>query len=151
MAYDISTTIEIAATPENVWAVLADLASYPQWHPMYQAVTGQLAAGSTLTITSTHPASGRTVTAKVKVLTAEPDTELRWVSKLLGLTISEREFRLRSTADGGTSLVQAGSYRGLGGGRGRVMVKVLGSVQDTFTAINEAVKQQAEARQGAAG
>ena len=150
MAYDISTTIEIAATPENVWAVLADLASYPQWHPMYQAVTGQLAAGSTLTITSTHPTSGRTVTAKVKVLTAEPDTELRWVSKLLGLTISEREFRLSSTADG-TSLVQAGSYRGLGGGRGRAMVKVLGRVQDTFTAINEAVKQQAEARQGASG
>ena len=52
MAYEISTTIEIAATPENVWAVLADLASYPKWHPVYWAVTGQLAAGSTLTITS---------------------------------------------------------------------------------------------------
>ena len=49
------------------------------------------------------------------------------------------------------SLVQAGTYSGLGGGRGRAMVKVLGRVQDTFTAINEAVKQQAEARQGAAG
>ena len=108
MAYDISTTIEIAATPENVWAVLADLASYPKWHPMYQAVTGHLAAGSTLTITSTHPTSGRTVTAKVKVLTVEPDAELRWVSKLLGRTISERTFQLSSTADG-TSLVQAGS------------------------------------------
>jgi uncharacterized protein YndB with AHSA1/START domain len=65
MAYEISTTIEIAATPENVWAVLADLASYPKWHPMYQAVTGQLAAGSMLTITSTLPTSGRTITAKV--------------------------------------------------------------------------------------
>ena len=36
MAYEVSTTIEIAATPENVWAVLADLASYPKWHPMYR-------------------------------------------------------------------------------------------------------------------
>jgi hypothetical protein len=149
MAYEISTTIEIAATPENVWAVLADLASYPKWHPMYQAVTGQLTAGSTLTITSTHPKSGRTMTAKVKVLTAEPDTELRWASKLLGRTISEREFRLSPTADG-TSLVQAGTYSGLGGGRGRAMVQVLGRVQDTFTTINEAIKQQAEARQRAA-
>jgi len=146
MAYEVSTTIEIAATPENVWAVLADLASYPKWHPAYLAVTGQLAAGSTLTITSTHPTTGRPMTAKVKVLTVEPDTELRWVSKLLGLTISKRTFRLSRTA-GGTSLVQTGTYRGLGGGRGRAITKVIGRVQDTFTAINEAIKQQAEARQ----
>ena len=50
---------------------------------------------------------------------------------------------------GGTSLMQAGSYSGLGGGRGRAMIKVLDRVQDTFTAINEAIKQQAEARQKA--
>jgi len=150
MAYEVSTTIEIAATPENVWAVLADLASYPKWHPMYLAVSGQLAAGSTLTITSTHPTTGRPMTAKVKVLTVEPDTELRWVSKLLGLTISKRTFRLSRTA-GGTSLVQTGTYRGLGGGRGRAITKVIGRVQDTFTAINEAIKQQAEARPGASG
>jgi hypothetical protein len=150
MAYEVSTTTEIAATPENVWAVLADLASYPQWHPVYQAVTGQLAAGSTLTITTTHPASGRTMTAKVKVLAAEPDTELRWESKLLGLTISERIFRL-SPAAGGTSLVQAATYRGLGGGRGRAMIKTVTRIQDSFAAINQAIKQQAEARQRAPG
>ena len=150
MAYEISTTIEIAATPENVWAVLADLASYPEWHPMYQAVTGQLAAGSTLTITTTHPATGRTMTAKVTVLTAEPGTELRWVSRLLGVTISKRVFRL-SPAAGGTSLLQTGTYRGLGGGRGRAITKVIGRIQDTYVAINEAIKQQAEARQQASG
>ena len=82
------------------------------------------------------------------MLTAEPDTELRWASKLLGRTISERTFQLSSTIDG-TSLVQAGTYSGLGGGRGRAMIKVLDRVQDTFTAINEAIKQQAEARQRA--
>jgi hypothetical protein len=150
MAYEVSTTIEIAAAPQNVWAVLADLASYPKWHPMYLGVTGQLAAGSTLTITSTHPTTGRPMTAKVKVLTAEPDTELRWASKMLGLTISERTFRLSPTADG-TLLAQTGSYRGLGGGLGRAITKVIGRIQDTFVAIDEAVKQQAEARQRAAG
>ena len=150
MAYEVLTTIEIAATPENVWAVLADLASYPNWHPMYLGVTGQLAAGSTLTITTTHPATGRTMTAKVTVRTADPGTELQWVSKPLGVTISKRTFRLSPTADG-TSLEQAGTYRGLGGGRGRAMNKVIGRIQDTFVAINEAIKQQAEARQRASG
>jgi len=150
MAYEISTTIEIAATPENVWAVLTDLASYAQWHPMYQAATGHLAAGSTLTITSTHPSTGRAMTAKVKVLTAEPVTELRWTSKMLGLPISERIFRLSPTGDG-TSLEQAGTYRGLGGSRARNTAKTIERIQDSYAAINQAIKQQAEARQQASG
>jgi hypothetical protein len=150
MAYEVSTTIEIAATPDNVWAVLTDLASYQQWHPVYLGVTGQLAAGSTLTITTTHPTTGRTMTAKVKVRTAEPETELQWVSKMAGVTISKRVFLL-SPAAGGTSLVQTGTYHGLGGGRGRAITKVVGRIQDSFVAINEAIKQQAEARQRASG
>lgn len=150
MAYEVLTTIEIAATPENVWAVLADLASYSDWHPMYLGVTGQLAAGSTLTITTTHPTTGRTMTAKVRVRTADPDTELQWVSNPLGVTISKRTFRLSPTARG-TSLMQTGTYRGLGGGRGRAITKVIGRIQDTYVAINEAIKQQAEARQQASG
>lgn len=146
MGYKVSTTVEIAATPENVWAVLADLASYPQWHPMFLAVTGQLVVGSMLTITTTNPATGRTMTAKVKVLTAEPGTELRWASKLLGVTVSKRRFLL-SPSGGGTSLLQAGTYRGFGDRRGRVISRV----QDALVAINQAIKQQAEARQQAPG
>jgi hypothetical protein len=142
MPVQVSTTIEIAATPEQVWAVLADLASYPQWHPMFQAVSGQLAAGSKLTITTTVPTSGRSMTVKVTVLTAEPGTELRWVSKLLGITISERRFLL-SPVDGGTSLEQAESYRGLGSGRNTT--KTIERIRTAFESINEAIKQQAEA------
>lgn len=150
MAHEVSTSIEIAATPENVWAVLADLASYPQWHPVFRSVTGQLAAGSKLTIMTTVPSTGRSMTVKVKVVTVEPGSELRWASKLLGITISERRFLL-SPSGGGTLLVQAATYRGLGGSRGSIgrrrMGNVLGSIQGTFEAINKGIKQQAEARQ----
>jgi hypothetical protein len=66
------------------------------------------------------------------------------------VTISKRTFLL-SPAAGGTSLVQAATYHGLGGGRGRAMTKVIGRIQDSFVAINEAIKQQAEARQRALG
>src|SRR6185437_6142848 len=85
MAHEVTTSIDIAATPENVWAVLADLASYPRWHPVFLSVTGQLAAGSTLTITTTHPTSGKTMTGKVTVRSVAPGSELRWVSKLAGV------------------------------------------------------------------
>jgi hypothetical protein len=150
MGYEVSTSIEIAASPENVWAVLADLASYPQWHPVFRSVTGQLAPGSKLTIQTVVPATGHPMTVRVKVLTVEPGTELRWASKLLGITISKRRFLL-SPSGGGTLLVQASTYRGLGGAskgfRGGRIVNVIGSIQGTFEAINEAIKEQAEARQ----
>ncbi|MGD0609453.1 MAG: hypothetical protein ABSA53_38505 [Streptosporangiaceae bacterium] len=92
------------------------------------------------------------MTARVKVLTVEPGTELRWASKLLGITISKRRFLL-SPSGGGTLLVQDSTYRGLGGTRrgyrGGRIVNVIASIQGTFEAINEAIKQQAEARQQA--
>jgi hypothetical protein len=147
MAHEVTTSIEIAATPDHVWAVLSDLASYPQWHPVFLSVTGQLAAGSTLTITTTHPTSGRTITGKVKVRAAEPGRELRWVSKLAGMTISERLFAL-SPDVAGTVLVQSQTYRGLGGQRGgRLTLTALTRAQAAF----EAIKKQAETRQRASG
>jgi hypothetical protein len=148
MAHEVTTTIEIAAPPEAVWAVLADLASYPEWHPVFRKVSGQLVPGSKLTITSTIPSSGRTVTVRVKVVTVAPGAELRWVSRLLGITISDRRFLLSPVA-GGTSLVQAETYQGLGGGGGRggrSTFALIDRIRGTFEAINEAIKQQAEAR-----
>jgi hypothetical protein len=148
MAHEVTTTIEIAAPPEAVWAVLADLASYPEWHPVFRKVRGQLVPGSKLTITSTIPSSGRTVTVRVKVVTVAPGAELRWVSRLLGITISDRRFLLSPVA-GGTSLVQAETYQGLGGGGGRggrSTFALIDRIRGTFEAINEAIKQQAEAR-----
>lgn len=149
MAYEVTASIEIAATPEKVWAVLADLTSYPHWHPVFRSVTGQLAVGSRLTIKTRVPSTGRLMTVSVKVLTAEPGSELRWASKMLGITISKRRFLL-SPSGGGTSLVQIGTYRGsgyAGYGGGRSMINVIGSIQGTFEVINEAIKEQAEARQ----
>jgi hypothetical protein len=140
MNEQISATIEIAAPPEHVWAVLADLASYPQWHPMFREASGQLAAGNTITLTSAHPTTDRTMTAKVKVLTAEPAAELRWMSSVLGLMRSERSFTL-SPAGGGTRLVQAGTYRGM---FARFPAKTISRIADGFEAINQAIKQRAE-------
>src|SRR5260370_606191 len=46
----ISAAVDIAATPQHVWAVLADLDSYPQWNPFIRSASGQLAEGATLTL-----------------------------------------------------------------------------------------------------
>lgn len=33
---EISAAAQIDASPEYVWAILADLASYPQWNPLFR-------------------------------------------------------------------------------------------------------------------
>lgn len=150
MARNISHSIEIAATPEAVWAVLADLPNYPQWHPAYLSVTGQLTVGSTLTIKTTSPSTGDPVTLKVKVLTVEPGSELAWASTLAGITTIKRRFLLQAV-DGGTALTQAGTYRGLGGARGpggrRGVLRTLENLQRSYAETDEAIKNQAEAQE----
>jgi hypothetical protein len=150
MPYEITDAVKIAASPENVWAVLTELDHYPQWHPFYQSVTGQLTAGSMLTIKTTSPRTGEPTTLKVKVLTVDVDSELTWASRLAGVTTIKRRFLL-SPADGGTDLTQAGTYRGLGGSRGpggrRGALQAVTNLQGSYRAVNEAIKAQAEARQ----
>jgi hypothetical protein len=142
---EITATIEIAAPPEQVWAVLTDLASYPQWNPLFRKVSGQLSPGSRITLSSTHPVNGRIMTVKAKVLAAESPTELRWVSSLPGIMTGEHSFTL-APADGGTRLVQAETYRGL---LSHLSAKTASRFQASFDALNEAIKQQAENHQRA--
>jgi hypothetical protein len=142
---EISATTQIAAPPEQVWAVLTELASYPQWNPLFREASGQLTAGSRVTLKSTHPVNGRLMTVKVKVLAAEPATELRWMSSLPGIITGEHSFTL-TPADGGTRLVQTEIYRGL---LARFSAKTISRTQASFQALNEAIKQQAENHQQA--
>jgi hypothetical protein len=136
----ISATIDIAAPPEQVWAVLTDLASYPAWNPVFREASGQPIAGNTITITSTNPQTGHTMTVKVKVLAAEPATELRWASSVLGLMRSEHSFLLSRTS-GGTRLEQTQTYRGM---YTRFPPRTINRIQASFEAINQAMKQRAE-------
>lgn len=148
MARTISQAIKIDATPEAVWAVLADLPNYPQWHPAFLSVTGPVTVGSTLTIQTTSPSTGNPVTLKVRLVTVDPASELAWVSRMAGVPILKRQFLLLPV-DGGTELTQAGTYRWLGGGRGpggrRGVLRTLANLQESYAEINQAVKNQAEA------
>jgi hypothetical protein len=141
MGTDISSTIEIAATPERVWAVLTDFAGYPAWNPVFCEASGELAVGSHITLKTIQPRNDRIMTVKVKVVAARPAAELRWESRVLGVSSSKRSFIL--SPDGHrTQLTQTGSYQGL---FTSFSAKVISRIRTNFDAINEAVKEQAEA------
>jgi hypothetical protein len=134
----VTVAIDIDAPPDAVWAVLSDLAAYPQWNPLFPKASGNLTAGQRITLTS-RPSVGRAMRIRPKVLVAEPGAELRWALSLPGIIGGEHSFTLTPAGDG-THLVQSETFRGL-------LVrfsKTIAAAETDYAALNQAIKQRAE-------
>jgi hypothetical protein len=46
LSHRVHAEIEIDATPDEVWEIITDLDSYPQWHPAVAHTSGQLHVGA---------------------------------------------------------------------------------------------------------
>ncbi|MCP3909823.1 MAG: SRPBCC domain-containing protein, partial [Actinomycetia bacterium] len=51
MRHQLKTEITIGAPIEEVWAVLTDLDSFPEWNPFMTAAAGVVAEGERLEVT----------------------------------------------------------------------------------------------------
>lgn len=137
----ISAAVDIAATPERVWAVVADLAAYPQWNPFIRSASGQLAEGARLTLRLV-PAGGWAMTFRPTVLAARPGELLRWIGRLIvpGIFDGTHQFVLEDLG-GRTRLIQSETFRGL-------LVpftgKTIARTEASFHALNRALKERAE-------
>ena len=138
----MSTAIDIDASPEQVWAVLTDLGSYHEWNPLFVEASGNVAEGQRIRLRSKHPANGRLMTVKPKIIALQAETELRWASSLPGLISGEHSFTLTATGHG-TRLVQSESFKGL---LTRFSGKTFTRAEAAIQAVNEALKQRAEAQ-----
>lgn len=97
MTARISATIEIAAPPEHVWAVLTDLASYGEWNPVFrqgiraahpgeQGHDNQHASGDR----PHHDRQGQGADRRA-------GGRARWASSVLGLMTGQHSFILSPT------------------------------------------------------
>ena len=143
MGKQLSAAIEIAATPERVWAILTGFSAYPAWNPFIRSVEGTPTAGARLAV-RIEPPGGRGRGFRPTVLAVEPNRELRWLGRVLlpGLFDGEHSFRLEPLEAGRVRLIQAERFTGLLvsilGGR-------LGNTERGFQAMNQALKERAEA------
>ena len=138
----MSATIEIGASPAEVWAVLTDLSRYQEWNPLFVDAAGNVAAGQRVTLRGKHPANGRLMTVKPTITAVRPGTELRWTASLPGIISGEHAFLLTPTGTG-TRVVQTETFRGL---LSRFPGKTLANAEASFQALNQALKLRAEAR-----
>lgn len=75
--YRISTSIDIEAPANRVWAVLMDFPAYSDWNPFVRSLVGNTATGSRLQVT-VQPEGGRVMSFAPKVLACVPEQEFRW-------------------------------------------------------------------------
>lgn len=137
----IDTSIDIAAPPSRVWAVLTDFAAYPAWNPFITRIAGVPEVGGRLVVTI-QPPGRKAMMFRPVVLAAAPEVELRWRGRLLmpGLFDGEHVFHLRPAGDGcrlDHGEVFTGLLAGLLGG-------TLPATRRGFVAMNEALKARAE-------
>lgn len=142
---DLNTEIEIAASPQTVWEILTDLSQYEDWNPHITSAEGEISEGSKLTIEITE-SDGSTMTFRPTVIRVAPNTEFRWLGRLLvpRLFDGEHIFEISALGDNEVRLVHRDNFRGL-------LVLPFWNKLNTesrrgFEEMNAAIKERAEAR-----
>ncbi len=108
----VISTIDINATPAQVWAVLSETPEYPQGNPEISALIGPLVPGATL---EKHEGTGSDdMVFHPTVLVVRPAEELRWRGKLWVRGLFDAEhFFLMAPHGGGTSFTQGERCHGI--------------------------------------
>lgn len=107
MSIVITTSIDIAATPKQVWDVLSDFSAYGEWSN-FSKVDGVPELGTRLAMKMPGMSFGSTVTA----VTSEE--KLEWAASIIRESIfcGRHTFNLTGNADGTTHLSNIETFSG---------------------------------------
>ena len=148
MTADLTTFVDIDATPERVWQVLTDLPAYAEWNPFVTEADGAFVVGGRLSVSV--PPVNALVQAHLRPTVVEvvPLRRLRLRSQLirpavpglfdvdLTMTITEHD------GGGGVRLWQQDRFGGL---LAPLLIRSLNRHRAAaFQAMNEAIKRRAE-------
>ncbi len=140
---EIRTSIDINATPAQVWRILMDFENYPTWNTFIKSITGKAEKGARLAA-FIEPPGGKGMQFNPKVLAVEPNKEFRWLGHLFipGLFDGEHIFELTDNGNGTTTFVQRERFGGI---LVPLFKKMLNdNTRRGFEAMNAALKAKAE-------
>jgi len=98
--HQIRTEAIIPATPDQVWAVLADFARYGEWNPLNLEVRGEARLGTRAKMVFRNLAGRGVVRQTVRIVAAEPGRELAWSGHVPLLFAGRHGFLLSPHAQG---------------------------------------------------
>ncbi len=107
----IEATIDIAASPEAVWAMVMDWPSYPSWNPFIRAITGNPKVGGRIHVRIGLPIG--TVPIAATVTRLKPAATIAWHSALPLSGLFDREHTITlETQPNGCKLIQTQTFEG---------------------------------------
>ena len=146
MTAELTTFIDIDATPERVWQVLTDLPSYAEWNPFITEAAGAFVVGDRLSVSL--PPVNALVQPRLRptVLEVAPCRRLRLRSRMDRMAIPglfDVELTMTITDhDGGVRLWQQDRFGGL---LAPLLIRSLNRHRLTaFNAMNAALKRRVE-------
>ena len=144
----VESTIEIAAEPAEVWAVLVDFAAYPEWASFIDRIEGHAEPESRIGVHLT-PTQGKPIHVKPTVVDVQPNRRLAWAMAVghRALFHGEHSFELTPSSRG-THLVQKEVFRGA---IAAVIRNSPRGALESFAAFNESLKQRVERGASPAG
>ena len=112
----ISAQLEIEAPAEQVWDVLVDFDSYPEWNPFMTEVRGRPLRGATLHISMRRPGGWR-LRFRARVVAAQRPSLLAWQGRgwawWPGLLRGERWIAIQSLPGGRSRIEMRTTFTGL--------------------------------------
>lgn len=140
-AVDIRATTDVDAPADQVWAVLADHASYPEWNPFVRKLTGSLVVGERLVV-ALQPEGEKITTLKPRVVEFTDGRAFAWLGHfgLPGLLDGRHRFEVSPIEAGRSRLVQS---ERLSGALVPVVRSMLtGASPKAFVAMNDALAER---------
>ncbi|MDP3748716.1 MAG: SRPBCC domain-containing protein [Phenylobacterium sp.] len=112
--HSIRTEALIPASPDRVYAVLADFARYPEWNPLNLAAHGEARLGARVPMVfrDLPGKPGAVIRQTVRIVAAEPGRELAWAGQA-PLIFKGRHGFLLTSEGAGTRLVHTEVLSGL--------------------------------------
>ena len=140
----VEDRIGIQAPAEVIWEIVKDLERWSEWNPTYPEAHGQVRIGEVLSVKLVLPGQPVQMLAP-KVLDWVPNEQLHWQLTMMGGLIKTVRYVEIEARGEQNCIVDNGEI--FGGLMGPSLGKRMGrTIQRGFKAMNEALKDRAEAQ-----
>ena len=139
---NLHTEITINAPAEKVWNILTDFEKFGEWNPFILSIEGKQEIGAQLKVVLKN--GNGTSIFKPKVLILEKNKSFEWLGSLPipGLFNGQHHFKLEKISEHQINFIHGEHFSGLLAG---IIMKQIGeATQQSFMAMNKALKERAE-------